>query len=160
MILTKIALALSLASENVKYAEQDAPPLVALYTLLVLTTTFNKSPYYPKYSVLFNISSLAISGAIPITQTNVFCMTLRFYSFLSFSFDKLVICILLLPFCGGKPKLFKVLTHLQEYNITLIILTYLLTYALTNNIHTISSSLKIQLPLRHQTNCSQLHFSH
>ena len=67
MIITKIAIALSRGCEKVKYAEYEGPPLVALYTLLVFTTTFVKSPYCPKYSGDLSISSCAISGAIPIT---------------------------------------------------------------------------------------------
>jgi len=66
-ILTKIAIALSLGWEYVRYALYDGPPLVALYTLLVFTTTLLRSPYCPKYSGDLRISSDAISGAMPMT---------------------------------------------------------------------------------------------
>ena len=64
----------------------------------MLTTTFDKSPYCPKYSGNFKISSVAISGAIPITYTSVFYITLKFVSFLILSLDRELINILLLPF--------------------------------------------------------------
>jgi len=101
---------------------------VALYTLLVFTTTLVRSPYCPKYSGAFKISSYAISGAIPITYTSVFWITRRFSNFFIFSFDNVLICILLVPFGGINPKLFKFLTQLLYQYSRLITVQYLQMY--------------------------------
>ena len=45
ILLTNIAIALSLALLNVMYAEYDGPPLPLLYTLFVLITIFSILPY-------------------------------------------------------------------------------------------------------------------
>lgn len=119
-----MAIALSRGCENVKYAEYDGPPLVALYTLLVFTTTLVRSPYCPKYSGALSISSWAISGAIPITYTRVFWMTRKFSSFFIFSFDRVLIWILLVPLGGTNPKLFRFFTQLLNTFIKLVYVVY------------------------------------